>query len=72
MLVLSFGLSYFVAFSLTTCYYHFNIFTYQLTILLSFAYSVSSLMTTTEAVVSELPKDEKDVPAMAPGMGMDY
>ncbi|OAY28189.1 chaperonin CPN60-2, mitochondrial [Manihot esculenta] len=36
------------------------------------AASVSSLMTTTEAVVSELPKDEKDVPAMAPGMGMDY
>ncbi|KAJ9182373.1 hypothetical protein P3X46_006375 [Hevea brasiliensis] len=36
------------------------------------AASVSSLMTTTEAIVSELPKDEKDAPAMAPGMGMDY
>ncbi|KAJ1401705.1 TCP-1-like chaperonin intermediate domain superfamily [Sesbania bispinosa] len=37
------------------------------------AASVSSLMTTTEAVVSELPKDEKDAPAMAGGMGgMDY
>ncbi|XP_050218344.1 chaperonin CPN60-2, mitochondrial [Mercurialis annua] len=36
------------------------------------AASVSSLMTTTEAVVYELPKDEKDSPAM-PGMGgMDY
>ncbi|XP_022722853.1 chaperonin CPN60-2, mitochondrial isoform X2 [Durio zibethinus] len=34
------------------------------------AASVSSLMTTTEAIVVELPKDEKDVPAM-PG-GMDY
>ncbi|XP_027366770.1 chaperonin CPN60-2, mitochondrial isoform X3 [Abrus precatorius] len=37
------------------------------------AASVSSLMTTTEAVVSELPKDDKDIPAMAGGMGgMDY
>ncbi|XP_038720329.1 chaperonin CPN60-2, mitochondrial [Tripterygium wilfordii] len=37
------------------------------------AASVSSLMTTTEAVVSELPKDEKEVPAMGGGMGgMDY
>ncbi|CAK7336188.1 unnamed protein product [Dovyalis caffra] len=36
------------------------------------AASVSSLMTTTEAVVTELPKDEKDAPAMGPGMGMDY
>ncbi|XP_074561987.1 chaperonin CPN60-2, mitochondrial isoform X1 [Curcuma longa] len=39
------------------------------------AASVSSLMTTTEAVVVELPKDEKDVSAMAGagGMaGMDY
>ncbi|OAY55448.1 chaperonin CPN60-2, mitochondrial [Manihot esculenta] len=36
------------------------------------AASVSSLMTTTEAIVSELPKDEKDAPGMAPGMGMDY
>ncbi|BAT96196.1 hypothetical protein VIGAN_08309300 [Vigna angularis var. angularis] len=37
------------------------------------AASVSSLMTTTEAVVSELPKDDKDTPAMAGGMGgMDY
>ncbi|XP_068661272.1 chaperonin CPN60-2, mitochondrial [Aristolochia californica] len=37
------------------------------------AASVSSLMTTTEAVVVELPKDEKEAPAMAPGMGgMDY
>ncbi|AES61894.1 putative chaperonin Cpn60/TCP-1 family, groEL-like apical domain, groEL-like equatorial [Medicago truncatula] len=36
------------------------------------AASVSSLMTTTEAVVSELPKEDKDTPAM-PGMGgMDY
>ncbi|CAJ2639542.1 unnamed protein product [Trifolium pratense] len=34
------------------------------------AASVSSLMTTTEAVVSELPKDDKDGPAI-PG-GMDY
>ncbi|EXB73714.1 Chaperonin CPN60-2 [Morus notabilis] len=33
------------------------------------AASVSSLMTTTEAVVVELPKDDKDVPAMG---GMDY
>jgi len=30
-------------------------------------------MTTTEAVVVELPKDEKDAPAMPPGMGgMEY
>lgn len=30
-------------------------------------------MTTTEAVVSELPKEDKDVPAMGGGMGgMDY
>jgi chaperonin GroEL len=30
-------------------------------------------MTTTEAVVSELPKDDKDGPAMPGGMGgMDY
>ncbi|WJX20059.1 Chaperonin cpn60, mitochondrial [Trifolium repens] len=37
------------------------------------AASVSSLMTTTEAVVSELPKDDKDGPAMPGGMGgMDY
>uniref|UniRef100_A0A2P2KGT9 Uncharacterized protein MANES_15G048600 n=2 Tax=Rhizophora mucronata TaxID=61149 RepID=A0A2P2KGT9_RHIMU len=36
------------------------------------AASVSSLMTTTEAVVYELPKDEKEAPAMGPGMGMDY
>ncbi|XP_027366767.1 chaperonin CPN60-2, mitochondrial-like isoform X3 [Abrus precatorius] len=40
------------------------------------AASVSSLMTTTEAVVAELPKDDKDVPAMPGGMGgmggMDY
>ncbi|KAE8670267.1 Chaperonin CPN60-2 [Hibiscus syriacus] len=37
------------------------------------AASVSSLMTTTEAVVVELPKDEKEVPAMPSGMGgMDY
>lgn len=35
--------------------------------------SVSSLMTTTEAVVVELPKDEKDAPAMGGGMGgMDF
>ncbi|KAG9447722.1 hypothetical protein H6P81_013850 [Aristolochia fimbriata] len=32
------------------------------------AASVSSLLTTTEAVVVELPKDEKEAPAMAPGM----
>jgi chaperonin GroEL len=37
-----------------------------------FAFSVSSLMTTTEAVVTDLPKDVKDAPAMGPGMGMDY
>ncbi|XP_061337490.1 chaperonin CPN60-2, mitochondrial isoform X2 [Gastrolobium bilobum] len=37
------------------------------------AASVSSLMTTTEAIVSELPKDDKDVPAMGGGMGgVDY
>ncbi|XP_072963726.1 chaperonin CPN60-2, mitochondrial [Typha angustifolia] len=37
------------------------------------AASVSSLMTTTEAVVVELPKEEKDTPAMGGGMGgMDY
>lgn len=37
------------------------------------AASVSSLMTTTEAVVVELPKEEKDAPAMGGGMGgMDY
>ncbi|PKA58762.1 Chaperonin CPN60-2, mitochondrial [Apostasia shenzhenica] len=37
------------------------------------ASSVSSLMTTTEAVVVELPKDEKDVPAVGGGMGgLDY
>ena len=30
--------------------------------------SVSSLMTTTEAVVVELPKDEKESPAMGGGM----
>ncbi|XP_011020718.1 PREDICTED: chaperonin CPN60-2, mitochondrial-like isoform X2 [Populus euphratica] len=36
------------------------------------AASVSSLMTTTETVVTELPKDENDAPAMGPGMGMDY
>ncbi|KAI3749593.1 hypothetical protein L2E82_20207 [Cichorium intybus] len=35
------------------------------------AASVSSLLTTTEAVIVELPKDEKDAPAMGPGMG-DY
>ncbi|OWM80223.1 hypothetical protein CDL15_Pgr012354 [Punica granatum] len=37
------------------------------------AASVSSLLTTTEAVVAELPKDEKAAPAMPGGMGdMDY
>ncbi|XP_068664701.1 chaperonin CPN60-2, mitochondrial-like [Aristolochia californica] len=36
------------------------------------AASVSSLMTTTEAVIVEIPKND-DAPAMAPGMGgMDY
>ncbi|XP_060212807.1 chaperonin CPN60-2, mitochondrial-like [Lycium barbarum] len=35
------------------------------------AASVSSLLTTTEAVIVELPKDEKASPAM-PGGGMDY
>lgn len=36
--------------------------------------SVSSLMTTTEAVVTELPKDDKEAPAMGGGGmgGMDY
>ena len=37
--------------------------------------SVSSLMTTTEAIVVELPKDDKEAPAMGGGMGgmgMDY
>jgi len=44
----------------------------SLTNLRPFFCSVSSLMTTTEAVVSELPKEDKDAPAM-PGMGgMDY
>ncbi|GLU08780.1 hypothetical protein SLE2022_256700 [Rubroshorea leprosula] len=36
------------------------------------AASVSSLMTTTEAIVSELPKDEKEAPAMGGMGGMDY
>ncbi|KAK4754421.1 hypothetical protein SAY87_002525 [Trapa incisa] len=37
------------------------------------AASVSSLLTTTEAVVVELPKDDKAAPAMPGGMGdMDY
>ncbi|XP_009616503.1 chaperonin CPN60-2, mitochondrial [Nicotiana tabacum] len=37
------------------------------------AASVSSLLTTTEAVVVELPKDEKETPPMGGGMGgMDY
>ncbi|XP_057426667.1 chaperonin CPN60-2, mitochondrial-like [Lotus japonicus] len=40
------------------------------------AASVSSLMTTTEAIVTEFPKEDKDVPAMGGGMGgmggMDY
>jgi len=36
---------------------------------MTFLCSVSSLMTTTEAVVSELPNDNKDTPAMAGGMG---
>ncbi|GLT69002.1 hypothetical protein SLA2020_411880 [Shorea laevis] len=36
------------------------------------AASVSSLMTTTEAIVSELPKDEKETPAMGGMGGMDY
>ncbi|KAL2469557.1 Chaperonin CPN60 [Abeliophyllum distichum] len=37
------------------------------------AASVSSLMTTTEAIVVEQPKDEKPAPAMGGGMGeMDY
>uniref|UniRef100_A0A7N0UUP6 Heat shock protein 60 n=1 Tax=Kalanchoe fedtschenkoi TaxID=63787 RepID=A0A7N0UUP6_KALFE len=37
------------------------------------AASVSSLMTTTEAVIVELPKEEKEMPAMGGGMGgMDY
>lgn len=31
--------------------------------------SVSSLMTTTEAVISELPKEEKAMPPMGSGMG---
>ncbi|KAK1437356.1 hypothetical protein QVD17_03147 [Tagetes erecta] len=35
------------------------------------AASVSSLLTTTEAVIVELPKEEKESPAMPPGMG-DY
>ncbi|XP_057965112.1 chaperonin CPN60-2, mitochondrial-like [Malania oleifera] len=37
------------------------------------AASVSSLMTTTEAIVADLPRDESSVPAMGGGMGqMDY
>lgn len=40
---------------------------------LSDAASVSSLLTTTECVVAELPKDEKEGPGMGGGMGgMDY
>ncbi|XP_024981293.1 chaperonin CPN60-2, mitochondrial [Cynara cardunculus var. scolymus] len=35
------------------------------------AASVSSLLTTTEAVIVELPKDEKETPSMGSGMG-DY
>lgn len=35
--------------------------------------SVSSLMTTTEAIVTELPKDDKEGAATAGGMGgLDY
>jgi hypothetical protein len=41
-----------------------------------YVFSVSSLMTTTEAVVTEIPKDEKEAPAMGGSMGgmggMDY
>ena len=40
------------------------------------ACNVASLMTTTEAVVVKIPKDEKEAPAMGGGMGgrggMDY
>ncbi|KAJ6803462.1 chaperonin CPN60-2, mitochondrial [Iris pallida] len=37
------------------------------------AASISSLMTTTEAIVVEFPKEEKDLPPMGGGMGgMDY
>ncbi|XP_052171211.1 chaperonin CPN60-2, mitochondrial-like [Diospyros lotus] len=37
------------------------------------AASVSSLLTTTEAVIVELPKDDKEAPAIGAGMGgMDY
>eukprot|EP01018_Ginkgo_biloba_P028058 Gb_35390 [translate_table: standard] len=36
------------------------------------AASVSSLLTTTEAVIVELPKDEKETPAMGGMGGMDY
>jgi len=37
------------------------------------AASVSSLLTTTECVIVELPKDEKEGPGMGGGMGgMDY
>ncbi|KAM7466231.1 hypothetical protein LguiB_013793 [Lonicera macranthoides] len=36
------------------------------------AASVASLLTTTEAVVVELPKDDKEIPAMGGMGGMDY
>lgn len=44
-----------------------------MTLLLSCCGSVSSLLTTTEAVVVELPKDENEARGVPPGMGgLDY
>ena len=37
-----------------------------------FICSVSSLMTTTEAIIVEIPKEEKEAPAMGGMGGMDY
>jgi hypothetical protein len=34
--------------------------------------SVSSLMTTTESIIVEIPKEEKEAPAMGGMGGMDY
>ena len=36
------------------------------------AASVSSLMTTTESIIVEIPKEEKEAPAMGGMGGMDY
>lgn len=68
---------YFGCLTLGTTFYIYSgwLFVWSLLFVVS-SCSVSSLMTTTEAVVFELPKDEKDAPAMGGGMGgmggMDY